>query len=607
MTGIIRRYLFAIREYMTFKDIQRTYTLLTPYMLQHWKVYASLFFLLFVDIALTLAFSWFFGNLTDAAIQSNFTRMKRLIPIGAVFVILSISSTYLNTIFQTIATNAVKRDFSAQLFKHILLLPGKNISNHHSGELMSHFANDIHSIDGVIGRSLINLIRLPFIYLAVLIYLMQISWKLALICVLVAPIAVLFGVIFGLLLRNNGRLVHSLIGNISTLLNETFQGLQVIRSFIMEKSIFSTYTHKNQELYSLELSNAKLRGWFQAGGQAVSLITFLVSLCLGSYYVSISLLSVGSLLTFINLVNHLVYPLTELAGQWAGFQRSATATERLIKIMEQPIESTDLPEAIPSRTMVKSIQFRDITFSYNGCNNVFDHLNVQFPAGKTVAIVGLSGAGKTSLFNLLLGLYKPQSGTIAIDDQSIEHFSPSELRSYFAHVPQETFLFGGSIRENLLLAREGITEMEMIQAARIANIHLFIESLPDGYDTEIGERGIRLSGGQKQRMAIARAVLKNAPILLLDEATSSLDNETEHQVKEALHRLMAGRTTLVIAHRLSTVQHADSIIVMDKGKIVQTGRHDDLILENGLYRSLNRKGFQKGEEFVDRLFDTSVI
>ncbi|KRE51014.1 ABC transporter ATP-binding protein [Paenibacillus sp. Soil724D2] len=607
MTGIIRRYLFAVKEYITFKDVQRTYTLLTPYMLRHWKAYAILFSLLFVDITLTLAYSWFFGNLTDAAIQSNFGRMKWLIPIGISFVILSISSTYLNTIFETIATNAVKRDFSAHLFKHILLLSGKDISKHQSGELMSHFTNDIHSINGVIGRSLIDLIRLPFIYLAVLIYLMQISGKLALICVLVAPIAMLFSVIFGLLLRNNGRLVHSLIGNISTLLNETFHGLQVIRSFTMEKSIFAKYVSKNQELYTLELRNAKLRGWFYVGGHAVSTITFLVSLCMGSYYVSLGLISVGSLLIFVNLVNHLVYPLTELAGQWAGFQRSSSAMERLFKILEQPTESTDLPLAIQSKPLMKSIQFQDITFSYDGHNSIFNHLNLHIPAGKVVAIVGLSGAGKTTLFNLLLAFYKPQLGRIFIDDRSSEAFSPSELRSLFAHVSQDTFLFGGTIRENLLLAREGITDAEMMQAATIANIHPYIISLPHGYDTEIGERGVKLSGGQKQRMAIARAVLKNAPILLLDEATSALDNETEHQVKEALHKLMVGRTTLVIAHRLSTVQNADVIIVMDKGKIVQTGHHSDLLLEDGLYRSLNRKGSQKRGELVDHHFDTSVI
>jgi ATP-binding cassette subfamily B protein len=606
MVGIIS-YLSAVKEYITFKDIQRTYALLTPYMLRYWKAYAALFFLLFVDILLTLAYSWFFGNLTDAAIHSNFARMKWLIPIGISFVLLSIFSTYLNTVFETIATNAVKRDFSEHLFKHILLLSGKHISNHHSGELMSHFSNDIHSINGVIGRSLIDLIRLPLIYLAVMLYLMQISWKLALICVLVAPIAMIFSVIFGLLLRNNGRLVYSIMGNISTLLNETFQGLPVIRSFVMEKSIFAKYVRKNQELYNLELNNAKLRGWFYVGGHAVSTVTFLVSLCMGAYYVSLGLITVGSLLIFVNLVNHLVYPMTELASQWAGFQRSAAAMERIFKILEQSTESRTLPVAVQGKQLEDSIRFQDITFSYDGHRNIFEHLNLQIPAGKVVAIVGLSGAGKTTLFNLLLAFYKPQTGKIFIDDCSNEELLPAELRSLFAHVSQETFLFGSTIRENLLLAREGITDAEMMQAATIANIHPYIISLPHGYDTEIGERGIRLSGGQRQRMAIARAVLKNAPILLLDEATSAMDNETEHQVKEALHRVMTGRTTLVIAHRLSTVQNADLIIVMDKGRIVQTGNHHDLMLENGLYRSLNRKGFQKGEELVDHLFDTSII
>lgn len=607
MVGLIRSCLAAAKEYITFRDIQRTYALLTPYMLRYWKVYGALFLLLFVDITLTLAYSWFFGNLTDAAIHSHFTRMKTLIPIGVTLVMLSIASTYLNTVLETVATNAVKRDFSVHLFKHILLLSGKHISSHHSGELMSHFSNDIHSINGVIGRSLIDLIRLPFIYLAVLIYLMQISWSLALICVLVAPVAMSLGVIFGFLLRNNGRLVYSLMGNISTLLGETFQGLPVIRSYMMEKSIFAKYVSKNQELYDLELRNAKLRGWFFVGGHAISSITFLVSLCAGSYYVSLGTITVGSLLTFVNLVNHLVYPMTELAGQWASFQRSAAGMERIFKILEQPREQQGLPEAIPAKPLEKSIRFQDITFSYDGQQNIFEHLHLQIPAGKVVAIVGLSGAGKTTLFNLLLALYKPQSGQIFLDGRSYDEYSPSNLRSLFAHVSQETFLFGSTIRENLLMAREGITDEEMMQAATIANIHAFILSLPQGYDTEIGERGVRLSGGQKQRIAIARAVLKQAPILLLDEATSALDNETEELVKEALHRLMEGRTTLVIAHRLSTIQHADLILVMEQGNIVQTGCHHDLMRQNGLYRSLYRRGFQKGEQLVDHHFDTSAI
>jgi subfamily B ATP-binding cassette protein MsbA len=592
---------------LAMKDIRRTYTVLKPYITRHRTAYMGLFLLLFVDIALTLAFSWFYGDITDAAIHSQFNRMKWLVPLGASLVIVSIASTYLNTLWETIATNAVKRDFSAHVFKHILQLPGKHISGIHSGDLLSHFTNDIHNLDGVIGSSLINLIKLPFIYIAVFIYLTQINWKLALVCIFVAPIAMVSGVIFGIMLRDNNRRIQDRVVQINTLLNETFQGFFVIRSFLMERSILTKYVSKNQKLYNLELSNARLRGWFYVGSQAAASITFLISLCLGSYYVSGGIITVGALLTFVNLVNHLVYPLTELAGQWAGLQKSASAMDRIFKILDIETESDSLPAEMPSKPMLTSIHLKDITFSYDGQKNLFEHFNLQIPVGKVVAIVGLSGAGKTTLFHLLQGFLKPQSGSISINDRSTAALSVSEHRSFFAHVSQETVLFNGSIRENLLLARDDITDVQMMQAATIAGIHPFITSLPRGYDTEIGERGSKLSGGQRQRLAIARALLKDAPVLLLDEGTSALDSETEYQVQEAMQRLRGNRTTLVIAHRLSTIRDADLIVVMDEGKIVQMGHHEEIVRQDGLYRRLNRMQSQKGDPRFDYSFDTSVV
>jgi ATP-binding cassette subfamily B protein len=594
-------------QYFAIDVIKKTFSLLYPYIAAQWKAYWGLFLCLLVEISLTFAFAWFLGNITDAAVQSDLHRLKWLVPVGASFIILSVISAYFNEYLQAVAVNAVKRDLKARLYKHVLLLPTKEMAHHPSGELSSHFTNDINYIDGIIGMNLMNLIKFPIISVGIFIYLAHISWELSLLSLFVAPIAVVAGAIFGLMLRRNSSKILKIAGDTNSHLNETFWGFLVIRSFTLENLFYKKYLRKNQELYSLELKEAKLRGWFHAGGDAIGSFVFLVSLCLGAYFVLNNSITVGSLMSFVNLTNHLVYPLTGLAGLWAGFQRSISAVERILIILEQPTESADLPVDSPLKPVLKSIQFRNITFSYEGKVNIFEHFNLQIPAGKVVALVGPSGAGKTTLFNLLQGFYKPQSGKILVDDCSTELLTPSELRHFFAHVPQETFLFGGTIKENLLMAQPDITVAEMMRAATIANIHPFIMSLPQGYDTEIGERGLRLSGGQKQRMAIARAVLKDAPILLLDEATSALDSETEYLVKEALARLMKNRMTLVIAHRLSTIHNADLIIVMDKGKIVQMGRHHELILDDGLYRRLNRIQLQKGAALVDHFFDTSVV
>ncbi|MCM3568232.1 ABC transporter ATP-binding protein [Neobacillus mesonae] len=578
------------------KGISKTFTLLRPFIMNHRNAYLLLIFLLGIDIILTIAFATFFGDIADAAVRADFNKIKSLVSIGFLLVAISIISSFVEIYFETIATNGVKRDLKNHLFSHILRLPTNKTSDFRSGELISHFTNDIHSLEGVIGYSLINLIRLPVIFISVFIYLIQINVTLSLLSLLVTPIAVVAGVVFGLLLRNNSRTIHSLIGRINTHINETFNGISVIRSFTLEKVFFKKFVYKNESLYQLELQNAKLQGWFNSGGSLVSSITFYVCLLLGAYYVSKGIMTVGALLTFVNLVNHLVYPLTGLAGQWAHFQRSIAAVERLVNVLEVPVNSDELPSNTIAKPIKKNIQFKKITFSYDENKKVFNNFNLTIPAGKIIAIVGPSGAGKSTLFNLMQSFYKPQIGSIFFDDVSIDNFTLSELRSTIANVPQETFLFAGTIKENLLIARPDITEDEMVAASKDACIYDFIMGLPKGYDTEIGERGVKLSGGQKQRIAIARAILKNAPILLLDEATSALDNETEFYVKESLDKLMKGRTTLVIAHRLSTVQNADIILVLDKGEVVQIGKHDDLIQTPGLYQNLNQLHFQSKED-----------
>ncbi|WP_456277321.1 ABC transporter ATP-binding protein [Bacillus sp. AK128] len=578
-----------VSKYISLSEIKRTFLTLYPYIYTHRKAYMGMFFIMFIDIGLAVGYAWFFGNIMDAAVEADFDRLKFLLVVGISLTLLSIITNYIDIYLETIAINGVKRDLNIDLYKKVLILSGKDTSEIHSGEMLSYFTNDLDYVDGLIGRGLLNLVRFPIISIAAFIYLVNISWSLSLFSLILSPIAVVGGAVFGFLLRNNNRKVLSLISNINKNLNDTFNGLQVIRSFTLEKIFHNKYSSYQQELYLLDLKDAKLRGWFYTGGAAVGSITFLTSLVLGAYFVSNSVITVGALFTFINLVNYLVSPLTGLAGQWAGYQYSATALERIIDLLEKKTEYSELPSYSPSKlSPISSIRVNNITFSYDGHSNVFENLHFEFPIGKMIALVGPSGAGKSTLVNLLQGLYLPQSGSILLNNQSISDMKVSELRSSIAYVPQETFLFSGTLRENLELAKPNISELDMIQACKAANIHEFIQSLPKGYNTEIGERGIRLSGGQKQRVAIARALLKDAPILLLDEATSALDNETEYRVKEALNLVVEDRTTIVIAHRLSTIQQADLIVVMDEGKIVQSGTHDELIHRPGLYQQLHR-------------------
>jgi ATP-binding cassette subfamily B protein len=580
-----------LKQYFSMNDIRRTFSVVLPFILRHWKSYFFILVLLGVDIYLTIAFAKFYGEITDAAIHGGYQRILSFVPYCAFLIGMSILSNVTYTFFNIIATNGVKMDLKNHFFHHVLRLPAKYTSNYRSGELMSHFSNDIHGIDGVIGSSLISLVRLPIIYIVVFIYLVHVNLTLCLISLLIAPIAALSGVLFGLLLRKNGRRIHHLIGQINSLLNETFHGFTVIRSFTLEKQQYRKYVNQNKELLDLELQNAKLQSWYGAGESIVGTITFILNLTIGALFVSKGNLSVGALLTFLNLVNHLFYPITGMANVWAGFQRSVAALERVMDVLEKPADHEELPTFTPPLHNTGEIVLQDIHFNYIEDLPVLENFDLQIPAGKVTALVGPSGAGKSTLFSLLQGFYWPQSGQLWIGGKPIQEYSASELRSSIAHVPQETFLFSGTVRENLLIARPNITEKEMVEAAISAEIHDFILSLPKGYDTEIGENGIKLSGGQKQRVAIARAILKDAPILLLDEATSALDGETEYYVKEALDELMRGRTTIVIAHRLSTIQNADLIMVMDHGRIVQQGTHKELIKQRGLYQNLNATSF----------------
>jgi ABC-type multidrug transport system fused ATPase/permease subunit len=586
---VIRRY---VRIHAA--EFRSAVALLLPYLLPAWRVYAGLFLLSWLDIALTVSSAWFFGSLTDAAFHGDVAAFRWQIPLGMALLMLSVCSVAATPYLEVKAESGIRCALKNDLLRHILLLPAAQLSDHHGGDLMSRFTHDVYQLDGMTGRSLIQVVKLPLLYAAVFVYLSHLNVQLAVVAAAAAPAALAAGLILGLSLRRNSRRVNSLFGEMNGHLSETFAGLPIIRSFILERSRLRRFSRQNEELYDLERKNAVLRGAFHSGGYVFSYCMFLVCLALGAYRVSAGTMTVGSMIAFVNLVHYLIAPLSGLAELWAGFQRSCAAADRIVQVLRRPAEAAELPVRVRPPVLTGAIFLQQVTFGYGGGIPLFQRLDLRIPAGKVTAVVGRSGAGKSTLLQLLQGDCVPDGGNVWLDQIALQTLTPSERRSCFAWVSQETMLFSGTIRDNLLLARPGASEAELVDAARHANIHDYIRSLPEGYDTEIGERGVRLSGGQRQRLAIARAVLKNAPILLLDEPTSALDASTEEEVRAALARLMRHRTTIIVTHRMSLIRDADFIVVMEQGHVVQTGRHEELVVKAGPYRELSLLHLEKG-------------
>jgi ATP-binding cassette subfamily B protein len=576
----------SVRNYMGFDNMRIPFFRLMPYLKKFWQIYLSLMILMFMDILTTLFFTWFLSQVTDAALAKNISQVRWLLLFGTVMVILNIGVSYYETVLELDAVNKVRRELKLSLFQHMLRLPSRFYAVHHSGDLVSRLTNDVNAVQGAIGINLLNLIRMPLMATAAFIYLLTIHWKLALMCLLLGPAALLVGGVFGKLIRDNGRRLQDYLGRVNSLLHDVFAGHTVMRAFAMERKLEDRYRIDCDQVLSMEQREAKLLGWLQAGSGTISLTSFFVSMGIGAYYVAEGSISIGSLLAFLTLIQHLIYPFSGIAKQWGGLQRSLAAVERIWKVMDERPERSKLPSYIHPVPLHTGIRLNQLTFSYDDKKKVLRDINMMIPVGSTIAFVGPSGAGKSTLFQVIMGFYYPTSGTIILDDIPMDTADIGVWRSYMSYVPQESYLFTGTIRDNIAGGLPDASDEAITRAAMDSNAHEFITELPDGYDTWIGERGITLSGGQKQRITIARAILKDAPILLLDEATSSLDTETEAAVKEALLRLMKGRTTLIIAHRLSTVLHADWIVVMDQGMLVEQGTHEQLLSEQGLYTRL---------------------
>ncbi|MBD3183093.1 ATP-binding cassette domain-containing protein [Candidatus Poribacteria bacterium] len=477
------------------------------------------------------------------------------------------------------------------LYNRLLHFPLRFFSERRTGDIMSRGTNDMSMLQNAV-NSLADVIKAGATVIVVLVMMIITSWQLTILTALIFPPAIYVINRFGRRIKGASSRIQEKVADISSYLERTIFGIKIIKSFATEDWERQRFTQENKQKYSAAMKRVRLSAYFLPIIEIITALGLVSVFWLGFWQVITGRLSTGWFIAFIGMVGSIYKPVKTLGTFNAAFQQALASADRIFEIMDTHPEPHDIPGAIEIPTIKGDVVFSDVTFAYNGSKSVLENINLEARAGETIALVGPSGAGKSTLVSLLTRFYEIKNGDISIDGQSISGVTLKSLREQVGLVPQETVIFGGTVRENVAYGKFNATEEEVIHAAKSANAHEFIEKLPRGYDTPIGERGAQISGGQRQRLAIARAILKNPRILILDEATSSLDTESESLIQEALENLMSDRTTFVIAHRLSTVVNADKIVVMNNGEIVESGTHSQLMEHNGLYSKLCEAQFR---------------
>lgn len=520
---------------------------------------------------------------------------KTLLRIAIIFFVMTILVVifnFLKEFLQEYITAKIVIDIRNKVCSHLMNLSIKFFQDKKSGDLLSRLTNDITITQGALQFLFGDIIQQPMMIIISFGYMMLLNWKLAIVLIAITPLIALPMAIFGRKIRKYRHKSLVKLGDVTESMHQIFTGIKVVKTFQMEEKEKEDLAKEHRAFFRKFLgairSIALLTSTIELLGGVLTLVVGVAFF----YLMKTGQLDISLAVTFFILLIVAFKPIRIFSKTYGSLQASLSGAERVFEFMELKPEITDPADALTLPALSKNIVFENVSFSYDR-EPVLQNINLQVRAGEIVAIVGPTGSGKSTLLDLLARFYDPTGGNIYIDGISLKKIKLASLLSHIAIVGQETFLFNTTIRENIAYGKRDATDDEIRAAARAAYIADFIESLPEGYQTIIGERGGKLSGGERQRVAIARAILKNPSILLLDEATSALDTESEKIVQNALHNLMTqqGRTTFIIAHRLSTVQNAHRIIVLDKGEIVEQGTHKELLQRNGLYAKLYQTQF----------------
>ncbi len=564
-------------------------------LIQYYKPYQGLFwadmFFALLQSAVALILPLLIRYITGTVIYLDATVvMRRIVILGILMLIMVLLSAYSNYFigyYGHVMGTKMEYDMRAEIFDHYQKLSFSFYDDEKVGQLMSRITSDLFDITELLHHGPENIIISAIKLIGAAIILFCINWRLALAAFILIPFMALYAMIVNKYQLRCARKNRARLAAINAQIEDNLSGIRVVKSFANEAEQNRKFKEGTDSFLASKKERYFYMGVYNGGLNSFTTLIEILVIIVGAVLITRGRVDVTDLLTFLLYIGVFTEPIRTLVSFTEQFQNGYSGFERFREIMDIEPDIKDAPDAKEAAPFVGNIAFEHVSFAYNDHTpQVLQDVSLEIPAGSYVALVGSSGAGKTTLCSLIPRFYDIKEGRITIDGQDIRSMTLKSLRRQIGIVQQDVYLFAGSVRENILYGRPGATDEDVIAAAKRANAHDFIMSLPEGYDTDIGQRGIKLSGGQKQRLSIARVFLKDPPILIFDEATSSLDNESEHIVQESLEALSKDRTTLVIAHRLSTIRNAERILVLTEDGIAEEGTHEELLAKGGIYEKL---------------------